>query len=350
MTGDESGITYDITPELTSSAASVTYTVNCRLSWKPLRRVNFLNTDEGINEQLYREGMTIFKPTDPVRTGYTFVGWYDRSTEDTIYTGDNLGVMDTEHKEFYAFFNANDYYVYYDTQDVNIPNPEPMKLQYGSRYDHYYNGNYSLPVLSSEDRVFMGWFTEPEGGTAFNPIMNTLFTGTENMTVYAYWKPFIEVTGNWITNTTPTYTYTGKAQAFTFTVQDPTGNTSALTPENFTVTYLAQTDGAEWTTEPLVNAEAYAVKLELNDNAYYKQTEEIYFAEGVVINKAAPSIDGTLFATSWVVFSEWSTDSDGTVSFELYSGIYTNLTFVGSFNEPGYVVPEAGRGGGGYTL
>ena len=349
MTGDESGITYDITPELTSSVASVTYTVNCRLSWEPPKKVTFFNNGAWFHEQLYRAGMTIFKPTAPVRTGYTFVGWRDSSG--ITYTGDTLGVMGDQNMTFFAIYNANDYYVYYDTQDVNIPNPEPMKLKYDERYDYYYDGNYSLPVLSSEDRVFLGWFTEPEGGTAFKPNMNTLFTGTENMTVYAHWKPFVEVTGDWITNTTPTYTYTGKAQAFTFTVQDPTGNTSALTPENFTVTYLAQTDGAEWTTEPPVNAGAYAVKLELNDNEYYKQTEEIYFEVGVVINKADPEPQSNLFyVTNWVVSPRWSTPSDGKITFKLYKGSINNWSEIGTYTDSPFTIPENQRDNGTYGL
>ena len=354
--GEDVGVDFTISPELAPSDASVTYFVNCQITENPTPTYKLtFDTDGGnlIKEQYYPAGATIMKPTDPVKPGYTFDKWMEERTMDDFTWSDNYSPkMPAYDLILTAWYDANDYLIYYDTQDVNIAAPEPMKVQHGSRYGFYYeddngNSNFEIPVLSSPDRKFLGWFTEPTGGEAFAPLEYYPFTGTEDMTVYAHWENKQDVSADWI-KPTASYTYNGNGQAFEFTVEDPDG---ILTPEDFTVTYLAQREDAEWTTEPPVDAGAYGVKLKLTDpNNSYNQNE-IYFEVGMVIEKADPAISGVvLYVTNWVASPAWSTPSDGAVSFELYTGTYLDAKYDSTYTETSFTIPEALRSGSTFCL
>lgn len=354
--GEDVGVDFTISPELAPSDASVTYFVNCQITENPTPTYKLtFDTDGGnlIKEQYYPAGATIMKPTDPVKPGYTFDKWMEERTMDDFTWSDSYSPkMPAYDLILTAWYDANDYLIYYDTQDVNIAAPEPMKVQHGSRYGFYYeddngNSNFEIPVLSSPDRKFLGWFTEPTGGEAFAPLEYYPFTGTEDMTVYAHWENKQDVSADWI-KPTASYTYNGNGQAFEFTVEDPDG---ILTPEDFTVTYLAQRADAEWTTEPPVDAGAYGVKLKLTDpNNSYNQNE-IYFEVGMVIEKADPAISGVvLYVTNWVASPAWSTPSDGAVSFELYTGTYLDAKYDSTYTETPFTIPEALRSGSTFCL
>ncbi len=351
IAGEDAGVEYTISPELTPSDSSITYVVNCQITDnpKPVYKVTF-DCDGGtpIKEQYYPVGVKIFAPTSPLKPGYTFFSWIDENGGMDNGLDGFLDVMPEHDISYRANFHPNDYLISYDTQDDSIPAPKPTEVRYGYQYDYLNGYNYQFPVLSSPDKRFLGWFTEPEGGEPFNPSPKDTFWGTEDMTVYAHWGLKEEVSADWI-KPTGYYTYKEEGHAFKFEVNVPEGY-EALNPEDFTVTYRAETPGAEWTTDLPVNAGAYGIKLKLTNPHNSYEQNEVYLNAGMVINKAKPSISGTLLATNWVVSPRWSTKSDGAVSFELYRGAYFNLTYVGSFSEPGYVVPESGRGGGAYTL
>src|SRR5690606_11030383 len=54
---------------------------------------------------------TLFdKPTDPVKTGYSFVGWFDESNEEFIFT-----TPITRHTTLTAVYNINQYILTFDT-------------------------------------------------------------------------------------------------------------------------------------------------------------------------------------------------------------------------------------------
>lgn len=354
--GEDVGVDFTISPELAPSDASVTYFVNCQITDnpKPTYKLTF-DTDGGniIKEQYYPAGATIMKPTDPVKPGYTFDEWVDEKRMDSYFWGDGYSPkMPAYDLTLTAWYDANEYLIYYDTQDDNITAPEPMRVQHDSMYGFFYeddNGNYNfeIPTLSSPDRKFLGWFTEPTGGEVFAPRYYYTFNGTEDMTVYAHWEGKQDVSADWI-KTDASYTYNGSGQAFEFTVEDPEG---ILTPEDFTVTYLAEREGAEWTTELPVNAGAYGVKLKLtNPHNSYNQNE-IYLEAGMVIEKADPAISGViLYTTNWIASPAWSTPSDGTVSFELYTGPFGNQKYHSTYTETPFTIPTELRGGSTFGL
>lgn len=346
VVGEDTGVEIEISPELAPSETSVVYRVNCRITEnpKPIYKITF-DTDGGnaIKEQYYPEGARIYKPTDPVKKGYTFDYWrcyYEDGGWSTINW--NFSVRAEKNCTFKANWIANSYTVSFDTQENSISSPQAKTVEYDQKYGE-------LPVLSHLDRKFIGWFTQPTGGEQVTA--DTIFEAGEDVTLYAHWELKKEVSADWI-RTNTSYTYNGNGQAFEFTVEAPDG---ALTSENFTVTYLAETADAEWTTDTPVNAGAYGVKLKLTNPHNDYQQNEVYLPAGMVINKADPQLRNSLFyVTNWVVSPQWSTPSDGEITFTLYRGKYLDpgRTFVGSFGvSDSFTIPKEHRGQpGGFYL
>lgn len=348
IAGEDAGVEIEISPELAPSETSVTYRVNCRITEnpKPMYKVTF-DTDGGstINEQYYPEGAYVFRPTDPVKKGYTFDHWvcyYEGGGWATPSKNWTYSVSVEENCTFKAYWIANSYTVSFDTQESSISPPQAKTIEFKQKYGE-------LPVLSHHDRKFLGWFTQPTGGEQVTA--DTIFETGEDTTLYAHWELKKEVSADWI-KTDKSYTYNGSGQAFEFTVEAPD---SALTSDDFTVTYLAEREGAEWTTELPVNAGAYGVKLVLKNPHNDYQQNEVYLNAGMEIEKANPQINSSIFyVTNWVVSPQWSTPSDGEVTFTLYRGKYLDpgRTFVGSFGvSDSFTIPSEHRNQpGGFYL
>ncbi|MDE7263402.1 MAG: InlB B-repeat-containing protein [Anaeroplasmataceae bacterium] len=122
-------------------------------------------------------GSKISKPTDPVREGYTFLGWF--KDEDGPLTGkfNFEEEVITEGITLYARWEINIYTVTFNSN--NGSSVESQKVQ----YDHVA----SRPVSPTrEGYIFAGWFTEAAGIHEFD-FVNTKITG--NITLYAKWTP-----------------------------------------------------------------------------------------------------------------------------------------------------------------
>ncbi len=347
LVDEDTGVEFEISPQLAPSETSVTYRVTCRITEnpKPMYEITF-DTDGGtpIKTQYYPEGAYVFKPTDPVKKGYTFDYWvcyYEGGGWATMPRGDwSYAGLVEDNCTYKAYWIANSYTVSFDTQESSVSSPQAKTVEHNQKYG-------DLPVLSHGDRRFLGWFTQPTGGEQVTA--DSIFEAGEDIILYAHWDSKKEVSADWI-KTNTSYTYNGNGQAFEFTVEAPDG---ALTSEDFTVTYLAEKAGAEWTTELPVNAGAYGVKLVLKNSHNDYQQNEVYLNAGMEIKKAAPSIwNVNLYVTNWVVSPSWATSSDGTVSFTLYRGPLTGVkTFVASFGTSGYTIPSEHRNQpGGFYL
>ena len=116
------------------------------------------------------------KPTAPgsvpVKTGYTFKGWFTAKTGGSLYST----VTITSSTTFYAQFAANKYTV---TWDLGIGQSETTEQTYGEK----------LPLPKDPERKnaeFLGWFTEKDGGTEVDS--NTIYTTDGETTYYAHWE------------------------------------------------------------------------------------------------------------------------------------------------------------------
>ena len=116
------------------------------------------------------------KPTAPgsvpVKTGYTFKGWFTAKSGGSLYST----VTITSSTTFYAQFEANKYAV---TWDLGTGQSETTEQTYGEKL-----------VLPTEpvrkNAEFLGWFTEKAGGTEVNS--NATYSTDGETTYYAHWE------------------------------------------------------------------------------------------------------------------------------------------------------------------
>ena len=116
------------------------------------------------------------KPTAPgsvpVKTGYTFKGWFTAKSGGSLYST----VTITAAKTFYAQFTANSYTLTWDLGDGNT---ETTKQTYGEKL--------VLPAEPTRKGAeFLGWFTELDGGTQVTA--NDVFAETADKTYCAHWE------------------------------------------------------------------------------------------------------------------------------------------------------------------
>ena len=116
------------------------------------------------------------KPTAPgsvpVKTGYTFKGWFTAKSGGSLYST----VTITSSTTFYAQFEANKYAV---TWDLGTGQNETTEQTYGEKL--------VLPAEPTRKNAeFLGWFTEADGGTQVTA--NDVFTDTSDVTYYAHWE------------------------------------------------------------------------------------------------------------------------------------------------------------------
>ena len=116
------------------------------------------------------------KPTAPgsvpVKTGYTFKGWFTAKTGGSLYST----VTITSSTTFYAQFEANKYAV---TWDLGTGQSETAEQTYGEKL--------VLPTEPTRKNAeFLGWFTEKDGGTEIDS--NTTNTTDGETTYYAHWE------------------------------------------------------------------------------------------------------------------------------------------------------------------
>lgn len=115
----------------------------------------------------------------PIRTGYTFDGWYTsvsggvKITEDTIVTT-------TQDQTLYAHWKAN---IYTIILNANGGKCSPLSIPgiYGSSYD----GLADVSVTAPTGYVFDGWYTSAVGGTKIST--SSKITIAASHTLYAHW-------------------------------------------------------------------------------------------------------------------------------------------------------------------
>ncbi len=347
IVGDAS---YEITPTPAPSENSVTYTVICT-AVQDLDSIHTLtfNTNGGsaIKAQRYAEGNIIYQPTDPVRDGYTFGGWF--SDEALTVPFDFTGArMPNQDMNLYAKWEPRSYTVSFDA--VNGDDPSPITVRYGERYG-------TLPTLTNDTLRFLGWFTQAEGGEEVTA--DTIYSLTENQTLYARWAEKIEIQSSWFTITQRTYDYNELEPGFPvdFTFNPPENSGIDLTAEDFTITYLWEKPGSEWTEALPVNAGGYLVKFSRAADDTYQAFEYTTDASVVSIDKISMVEPGSqygyfnapsLSVSNWVITVDTrfcGIKGDGAVTYELQKSNEYDLETLETGNTTGeFNVQEHGAG------
>ena len=116
------------------------------------------------------------KPTAPgnvpIKTGYTFKGWFTSKSGGSLYSTVTITASTT----FYAQYTANTYDITWD-----MGNGESETTQ------QTYDKKLVLPTEPERKNAeFLGWFTEADGGSEVTE--DTIFKETSATTYYAHWE------------------------------------------------------------------------------------------------------------------------------------------------------------------
>ena len=131
------------------------------------------NTNGGsdIAALIIEEGVTIVIPTNPIKAGNTFDGWYSNIGTTTAYT---FSTMPAEDITLYAKWNINQYTMSFNSNEGTAVNEIIQN----------YNTEVTAPTAPSRiGYTFSGWYSNVGLTTAYT--FSTM--PTENITLYAKW-------------------------------------------------------------------------------------------------------------------------------------------------------------------
>ena len=145
------------------------YTMSVTVTWNAGNNGGTVNGSSSITTSV-TVGATATAPSyTPVKTGYSFNGWYTASKGGSLYSSVKVSAATT----FYAQFSAKTYVITWD-------------LGNGSKVttNQTYGQTVAVPADPSlTGYSFAGWYTSATGGTKITS--SSVFTGTSNVTYYA---------------------------------------------------------------------------------------------------------------------------------------------------------------------
>jgi len=119
----------------------------------------------------------------PVRSGYTFEGWYTSAKGGTKITANTTVSASTDHTLYAHWEILPEITVLFDANGGSVDTPQKTVIcadSYGS-----------LPIPQREGYTFLGWFTSADGGERIES--STTVTKTVNHKIYAHWGKNITV-------------------------------------------------------------------------------------------------------------------------------------------------------------
>lgn len=124
----------------------------------------------------YLSGTEFELPTEENlnKVGYTFAGWEDEITGGSV---EKIPTNATGIKRVVAQWKANTYNVTFEANEGTVE-PKPQTVIYGSTYG-------KLPTPTRKGYTFVGWFTNPNGGTQVKE--DAEVTTAADRTLHAHW-------------------------------------------------------------------------------------------------------------------------------------------------------------------
>ncbi len=116
-------------------------------------QVNFeSNNGSLVDSQSYDFGEQVLVPTNPIREGYTFNGWYQDETLTNLYMFDSMPAEDIT---IYAKWSYRNYQInYITTHQLIVANPNQATYKLS-------DGVIDLFAVTSANHTFAGWFDNP---------------------------------------------------------------------------------------------------------------------------------------------------------------------------------------------
>lgn len=134
-------------------------------------------TSKSVTSVTATYGKKYGKLPTPSRKGYTFLGWYTKSTKGTRVKA-STKIKKTENHTLYARWSANTYKIKLNATGGKV-SQKSHKKTYGKKYGQ-------LPTPTKSGYTFAGWYTKRNGGTLITP--KSKVKVTKNTTLYAHWN------------------------------------------------------------------------------------------------------------------------------------------------------------------
>lgn len=134
------------------------------------------------NVTLYYEQTYTIEP--PTKTGYNFAGW-DKTANDSVIE-DKIFKMGLSNTNLTARWEAENYLLTFDVNGGNALPTSTKQISFNSPYG-------TLPIPTNGTARFVGWFTQPFGGTEVTA--STVVTTPGSRTVYAHWESEFDYSG-----------------------------------------------------------------------------------------------------------------------------------------------------------
>lgn len=144
----------------------------------------------GIANQTVHTGGNVSRPSDPVKEGYNFVGWYTSAsgTENFIFSGNDNANLIMQNTTIYAHFKIKTFSVKFVNAGGGLINEVIVD----------WNTKVAKPVVDPDDPsgnggIFRGWYTERKNdslsGFDYDKKLFNFDTAiVEDTTIWAYWE------------------------------------------------------------------------------------------------------------------------------------------------------------------
>ena len=167
--------------QIMSSTANTAYSRTIYSKWTPnTYQVTFNANGSGATVSPSTTNVTYGStygdlPT-PLRTGYTFDGWFTAASGGDQVTSSTM-VAITDAQTLYAHWTTNTYQVTFNANGGTV-SPSTTTVTYDATYG-------TLPTPTRGGHIFNGWFTAKTGGTEVKS--TTKVSITDDQTLYAHW-------------------------------------------------------------------------------------------------------------------------------------------------------------------
>ena len=147
-------------------------TVSLTVTWDAGSNGGLIDGKETYSETVQPNSKPTAPGNVPIKTGYTFKGWFTSKSGGSLYSTVTITASTT----FYAQYTANTYDITWD-----MGNGESETTQ------QTYDKKLVLPTEPTRKNAeFLGWFTEATGGSEVAE--DTIFKETSATTYYAHWE------------------------------------------------------------------------------------------------------------------------------------------------------------------
>lgn len=171
-----------ITPEVEPISNATTYQLTCKNVVKKVVTLSFDTTGGSAVDPISKKQGTILPVIEtPAKMGYIFDGWCTDQACTKKFTSNK---MPAENTTLWAKWKQASYVVTFHVNGGDEIAETTKKVLYDDPYG-------AFPAVHRSDYHFLGWYTEPEGGTKVEE--SDIVKAVTSHTLYAHWKEKVRI-------------------------------------------------------------------------------------------------------------------------------------------------------------